>query len=318
MTDTRVVCASHSPLMYCAASEPSSEAEICEAFAARAAEVAAFKPDVIFAFGPDHYTSMFHSMAPVFCIGTRCEAIGDIGGFAGRLDVPTELATECIASVYAAGVDVAVSHDLKIDHGISQTLHRVAGRVDAYPTIPILINILTHPLPPFRRSRKLGEAIGAFVKAKGLRALFIGSGGLSHNPKPIFPPLGEGGPLVDDHIRSGPGGDAARHEKWLQRQHDIHISAAEMLADGRLTGVDCMFNPEADNEELDIIVRGDLSAFDNWDPDELITRAGIGSVELSAWIAACAAQSAAGGRPPRLDLYHPVVEYGVAVGMVHA
>jgi 2,3-dihydroxyphenylpropionate 1,2-dioxygenase len=65
-------------------------------------------------------------------------------------------------------------------------------------------------------------------------------------------------------------------------------------------------------------VRGDLAAFDNWDPDELITRAGIGSVELSAWIAACAAQSAAGGRPPRLDLYHPVVEYGVAVGMVHA
>ena len=119
VTDTRIVCASHSPLMYCAASEPSSEAEICAAFAARAAEVAAFKPDVIFAFGPDHYTSMFHSMAPVFCIGTRCEAIGDIGGFAGRLDVPTELATECIASVYAAGVDVAVSHDLKIDHGIS-------------------------------------------------------------------------------------------------------------------------------------------------------------------------------------------------------
>jgi 2,3-dihydroxyphenylpropionate 1,2-dioxygenase len=98
VTDTRVVCASHSPLMYCAASEPSSEAEICEAFEARAAEVATFKPDVIFAFGPDHYTSMFHSMAPVFCIGTRCEAIGDIGGFAGRLDVPTELATECIAS----------------------------------------------------------------------------------------------------------------------------------------------------------------------------------------------------------------------------
>jgi hypothetical protein len=49
----------------------------------------------------------------------------------------------------------------------------------------------------------------------------------------------------DDHIRSGPGGDAARHERWLQRQHDIHTSAAEMLADGRLTGVDCMFNPQA-------------------------------------------------------------------------
>ncbi len=318
MTNTRVVCASHSPLMYCAASEPVAGPEICQAFEARAAEVADFKPDVIFAFGPDHYTSMFHSMAPVFCIGTKCESIGDIGGFAGPLDVPAELAMDCIASVYADGIDVAVSHDLKIDHGISQTLHRVAGGVGAYPTIPVLINILTHPLPPFRRSRLLGEAIGAFVKAKGLRALFIGSGGLSHNPKPIFPTLGEGGPLVDDHIRSGPGGDAARQEQWLQRQHDIHISAAVMLADGRLTGADCMFNPQVDHEELDIITRGDLTAFDSWDPDELIMRAGIGSVELYAWIAACAAHSAAGGRPPKFDLYHPVVEYGVAVGMVHA
>jgi 2,3-dihydroxyphenylpropionate 1,2-dioxygenase len=191
VTDTRVVCASHSPLMYCAASEPLAGAEIDAAFEARAAEVADFKPDVIFAFGPDHYTSLFQSMAPVFCIGTRCEAIGDIGGFAGRLNVPTDLAMECIASVHTAGVDVAISHDLKIDHGISQTLHRVASGLDAYPTIPVLINVMTHPLPPFRRSRALGEAIGAFVKAKGLRALFIGSGGLSHNPEPIFPPIGE-------------------------------------------------------------------------------------------------------------------------------
>lgn len=155
------------------------------------------------------------------------------------------------------------------------------------------------------------------MKTRGLRALFVGSGGLSHNPKPIFPKLGEGGPLVDDHMRGGPGSDAGRLHQWLQRQNDIHVSAAEMLSDGRLTGADCMFNPEADYEQLEIITRGDLSAFDAWDPKALIERAGIGSVELHAWIVACAAHAAAGGEPPRMDLYHPVVEYGVAVGMVH-
>ncbi|MDB5575715.1 MAG: hypothetical protein JWR80_891 [Bradyrhizobium sp.] len=318
MAETRVICASHSPLMYCATSEPLAGPAICDAFKARADEVEDFRPDVIFAFGPDHYTSMFNNMAPMFCIGTQCEAIEDIGGFGGRLNVPSELAMECIVSVHDAGVDVAVSHDLKIDHGISQTLHRVAGGVSAYPTIPVLINILTHPLPPFRRSRLLGEAIGVFAKARGLRVLFVGSGGLSHNPKRIFPSLGEGGPLVDDHMRSGPGADPTRQQQWLERQHDIHVSAAEMLSDGRLTGVDCMFNAEADHEQLEIIARGDLAAFDSWDPNELIQRAGIGSVELHAWIAACAAHAAAGGNPPRFDLYHPVVEYGVAVGMVHA
>jgi hypothetical protein len=60
VTDTGVVCASHSPLMYYAVSEPLAGAEIGEAFEARAAEVAHFKPDVIFAFGPDHYTSVFY------------------------------------------------------------------------------------------------------------------------------------------------------------------------------------------------------------------------------------------------------------------
>jgi hypothetical protein len=47
VTDTRVVCASYSPLMYCAVSEPLAGTEIGEAFEARAAEVADFKPDVI-------------------------------------------------------------------------------------------------------------------------------------------------------------------------------------------------------------------------------------------------------------------------------
>jgi 2,3-dihydroxyphenylpropionate 1,2-dioxygenase len=160
MSETMLTCASHSPLMYCRTTKPPQEEEVNAAFASRAEAVRSFAPEVIFSFGPDHYTSMFQRLAPAFVMGTKAEAVGDIGGHPGTLDVPYQLAFDCIDAVYKAGVDVAVSHDLKIDHGSSQALHRVAGGISAFPTIPILINIFTQPLPPFRRSRLLGEAIG--------------------------------------------------------------------------------------------------------------------------------------------------------------
>jgi 2,3-dihydroxyphenylpropionate 1,2-dioxygenase len=317
MNGSMLVCASHSPLMYCFDGEPAQGAAVREAFASRAVAVRDFAPEIVFAFGPDHYTSMFQRLAPSFLVATRAEAIGDIGGHAGDLQVPFELAMDCIAHIHRSDVDVAVSHDLKIDHGISQTLHRVAGAIDAFPTIPVLINIFTKPLPPFRRSRLLGVAIGDFVKERGLRALFLGSGGLSHNPEPIFPAIGQGGEMVDDYMHSGPGSDDNRTKSWLDRLHDIHIEASRMLGDGRLTAEDCRFNPELDRECLDIIASGDLEMFDGWSPVELIKKAGIGSVELSCWIAAAAAHRAAGGALPQVDLYAPVVEYGVAVGVAH-
>jgi 2,3-dihydroxyphenylpropionate 1,2-dioxygenase len=303
--------------MYCRATEPRQESEVVAAFASRAESVRQFAPEIIFSFGPDHYTSLFQRLAPAFVIATKAEAVADIGGHPGKLDVPFQLAMDCIEAVYEAGVDVAVSHDLKIDHGTSQALHRVAGSIDAIQTIPILINIFTQPLPPFRRSRLLGEAIGTFARKRGLRALFLGSGGLSHNPEPIFPAIGHGGEMVDDYMRSGPGLQIERENIWLKHMHDIHIHAAGLLANGTITPEDCRFNPALDRECLDIITRGELEIFDSWSPKELIKQAGIGSVELGCWIAASAAHRAAGGSLPQLDYYSPVVEYGVAVGVAH-
>ena len=219
--------------MYCFDGEPAQGAAVREAFASRAVAVRDFAPEIVFAFGPDHYTSMFQRLAPSFLAATRAEAIGD------------------------------------------------------------------------------------FVKKRGLRALFLGSGGLSHNPEPIFPAIGEGGEMVDDYMHSGPDSDDNRTKSWLDRLHNIHIEASRMLGDGQLTAEDCRFNPELDRECLDIIASGDLEMFDGWSPVELIKKAGIGSVELSCWIAAAAAHRAAGGGLPQVDLYAPVVEYSVAVGVAH-
>jgi hypothetical protein len=49
-----------------------------------------------------------------------------------------------------------------------------------------------------------------------------------------------------------------------------------------------------------------------------VEHAGIGSLELHTWIAAAAANAAAGGAPPVKDIYAEALEYGIAFGMVHA
>jgi len=61
-----------------------------------------------------------------------------------------------------------------------------------------------------------------------------------------------------------------------------------------------------------------LDELDDWDPDWLVEQAGIGSLELVTWLAACAANQAAGGLAPQVDIYTETLEYGIATGVIHA
>jgi 2,3-dihydroxyphenylpropionate 1,2-dioxygenase len=316
-TTSMMACASHAPLMYCFKRAPADHEKVAEIFAELQRQVEAFNPEIVFIFGPDHYTSLFRRLAPPFTIATACEAVADIGGHPGRLDVPAADAIACIEMLARGGVDAAVSYDLKVDHGISQTLHRITGAVDRYPTIPVIINTMTWPLPPFHRSRRLGELVGKYARNLGKRTLFLASGGLSHNPKVIFPDIGTGDPDVTSWQTRGPESVLMSADAWYGRLDSIHHLAAEMFADGRLTAEDCCFNETFDRSVIDILQEGRLSDMDQWDNRQLIETAGIGSVEVHAWLAAAAAHAEAGGAAPRCDIYLQAVEYGIALGIMH-
>jgi len=313
-----LVCASHSPLMYCYGKEPAEHAAVNAVFAARAAAVREFDPELVFIFGPDHYSTFFGRLTPPYCVGAACESLGDIGGHPGRFNVQRDIAIACVAATREAGIDVAISYDLKVDHGVSQTLHRVAGAVDAYPTIPVVFDIMTPPIPPFRRARMLGEAIGNFAKGLGKRVLFIGSGGLSHNPVMIFPPYGTGEADIFAYQESGPGGGAMSRQAWLDHMEAVHLAGARELSSGRITAADCMLNESIDGKFLEMVTSGRLDLVDSWKPDDLIAQAGVGSVEIQTWLAACSASKAAGGALPVRDFYAPIVDYGIATGVIHA
>lgn len=314
-----MICASHSPLLYCYAKEPDDWEDMQRAFATRGRAAQEFDADLVIAFGADHFNGFFLKLMPAFCVGLKASAVGDIGGFAGNLDVPADIATDLVHHLRNSDIDPAVSTDMTVDHAFSQTINNMLGGLDAKPTIPIFINAIAEPFVPFRRTRLLGEAIGRFAAASGKRVLFLASGGMSHNPRRYYPELGDGTPEVTAwQLSGGDYPESLSPEQWIEMLERMHHEGAEMIVRGERTARDMKLNQEADERFLEIFCGNRLEEFDAWDQQELVRDAGIGSMELHTWIAAAAAHKAAGGSAPVNDFYSVAMELGIACGIVHA
>jgi len=314
-----LLCASHSPLMYCCAREPEQFDAIERVFAERAEAVKQFDPEVVFVFGPDHFNGFFMKLMPSFCIGSACRSVNDIGGFEGVFDVPEQLAHDAIRFVREQGVDVAASYEMIADHGFSQTMVRTLGGLDTFPVVPVFISTVVEPYVPFARSRALGDAIGKFAASLGKRVLFLGSGGMSHNPLRYYPKFGTGESRVTEYqLHGGTSPDGLTSDEWLERLVTMHEEGAHMLIDGRRTKADIKLNPTVDKEFLQVLVEGRLADVDAWSPVEKVEQGGIGFLELHTWLAAAAAARAAGGSSPVVDIYAETMEYGIALGIVHS
>ena len=313
-----LLCASHSPLNYCHARKPARWDEIEQVYRERRASLQAFDPELVIAFGSDHFNGFFMKLMPAFCIGAAAHAAADIGGFAGPLEVPGETALECVRALRQSGLDPAVSYDMTVDHAFSQTLTRALGGLDRYPTIPVFINCVTEPFVPFRRTRLLGEAIGRFTATLGRRVLFLASGGMSHHPTRYYPDFGTGEESVTAWQLSGGSRPESLNEvEWLERLEVMHREGAQMIVDGSRTPEQMRLNPELDKRFLGVLTGGDLTAFDEWDQRQAVEEGGIGFMELQTWIAAAAAYRAGVGGRPVVDLYGVTEELGIATGIVH-
>lgn len=316
---TLMICASHSPLRHCYAKAPEAWDALQAAYAKMAATVSAFDPQLVIAFGADHFNGFFLNLMPVFCVGTKASAVGDIGGFEGPLDVPDDVAIALVRYLRAQDVDPAVSVDMTVDHGFSQSLHDMLGSIDARPVVPIFINAIAEPLVPFRRTRLLGAATGRFAAATGKRVLLLASGGMSHHPRRYYPEPADASPDVAAWQRSGgSAADSLKPADWIDRLEAMHHEGAAMIVRGERTAEHMRLNEAADRRFLDVLLGASLQAFDDWDPDALVAEAGIGSMELHTWIAAASAHEAAGGGAPALEFYAVTPELGIAAGIVHA
>ena len=304
-------CLSHTPLVGYV--DPAQEVldEVNGVIAEARARIAAFDPELVVLYAPDHYNGFFYDVMPPFCLGIGARSIGDFSSAAGVLPVPTELAEACAHSVMKSGIDLAVSYCMQVDHGFAQPLELLLGGLDNVPVLPVFINGVATPLPGFQRTRMLGEAMGRFLSTLNKRVLILGSGGLSHQP-PV-PELAK----VDAHMRDrllGSGKQLPPEEREL-RQRRV-IEAAERFVEDQKTLHP--LNPLWDNQFMTLLEQGRLDELDAISNEELSAIAGKSTHEVKTWAAAFATLSAMGKYRSEGRYYRPIPEWIAGFGSLSA
>ncbi|BBZ70496.1 3-carboxyethylcatechol 2,3-dioxygenase [Mycobacterium paraseoulense] len=280
--DRLVVCASHSP-----GKDRDTQCLHGTKFRAALADAAqrctSFDPDVVVLFGGDHRRA-FNHVVPTFAVVLSATIIAEGPYPPGTLDVASEVALGTSEYLLRANFDVAVCRDIALDHAFGQPLRDLLGDLAAKPVIPIAINCATAPLPTAARVLDFGAAVAEFLDQQQLRALVIGTGGLSHSPPSLDVDAYQ---LTDDERRRliTEGMPAAREK----------------------------IRPDWDEEVLAAFARWDTSALTHL-VDVARMRGGSGANEVRTWLAAAAA---GGGTPLRKLVYQPVPEWitGMAVAM---
>ncbi|CAN5604164.1 3-carboxyethylcatechol 2,3-dioxygenase [soil metagenome] len=291
---------SHSPLLNLPG--PSAELldDIAGALADARAIVADFDPELVVTFSPDHYNGFFYKVMPPFCVGTAATGVGDYGTHAGPLNVPADLASDCAAAVLDAGVDIAISASMDVDHGTVQPLQTLFGDATARPVIPIFINSVATPLGPLKRVRALGAAVGSYLAALDKRVLIVGSGGLSHDP-PV-PTLATAPPAALDRIVHG----APMSQQQRQARQTAVMDAAQNFAHGHSPLQP--LNPDWDHAFLELLDTNRLAEVDAWSNAWIAREAGNSAHEIRTWVAAFAALGAAGPYETTMSYYRPAPE----------
>lgn len=300
---TALVTMSHSPLMGFTEPAPATRGRVDSALADARAFVADFDPELVVLFGPDHYNGYFYDMMPPFCIGAAAESIGDYDTTAGVLPVDHDAAMAMVRAVLDADLDVTFSERMYVDHGFVQPLELLLGGLDRAPIVPVFINSVAEPLGPPRRARLLGEAIGRYATTVDKRILFIGSGGLSHDP-PV-PTLEGAAPevaasLISEGRRLTPEQRAARQMRVIQAGRDYAAGVSTMKP----------LNPEWDRNVLDVLAAGDFAQIDRWTTDWFTEQAGHSAHETRTSIAAYAALAASAGQyKVTASYYEPIPDW---------
>lgn len=296
------LCAtSHSPLIGKHDPAPDIRAEVDQVLAAARAFVTDFKPDLAVVFAPDHYNGFFYDMMPSFCIGAAATSVGDYDLPTGPLNVDRDAAYTIAKTVLESGVDVALSEDMQVDHGLVQPLTMLFPSMTAVPVVPIFINCVAEPLGPAIRARLLGRAVGEALRGMDRRVLVVGSGGLSHDP-PV-PRMSEAPPEVVERLKHGRN---PTREQRAQRESRT-IAAAEDFAHGR--GPYRPLNPDWDALVLRSLAAGDFAAIDEQPNEWFVSEAGHSAHEVRTWIAAYAALSAQGPYKVQSSYYRAIPEW---------
>lgn len=302
---------SHTPLMGLNPISPSVEQMLQGAIATARDQALEFDPELVVLVAPDHYNGFFNELMPPFCVGSQAHSVGDYLTPAGKLNVDADAAESMVHSLIDADFDVALSRCMQVDHGFAQPLQLIWGGLDTPPVVPIFLNAVAPPgIPRLRRCRALGEAIGRFLLDDSRRILFIGSGGLSHEP-PV-PMLSDPDPAVRERITVRQHPTAAEREAKTQRV----MAAGMALASGQSAMKP--LSPAWDQRWMDALA-GDRAALDDLcalSEESIAQEGGRSAHESKSWLVARSALPGSGAPRCIQRHYQAIPEYIAGFGLM--
>ncbi|MPW19587.1 3-carboxyethylcatechol 2,3-dioxygenase [Paraburkholderia sp. CNPSo 3157] len=310
MTKIQLECMSHTPLHGYFDPAPEVVAEVERVQRAARERVAAFDPELVIVFAPDHYNGFFYDVMPQFCIGVNATAIGDFNSPAGPLPVARKAALALADAALMSDIDIAVSYRMQVDHGCAQALDVLTGGIDRYPVVPVFINSVAPPMASCRRARLLGEAIGRFVAHMDRRVLLIGSGGISHEP-PV-PEIAGADAVVAERLIAGR--NPSRESRDARQARTVAAAKAFTAGDSHLHAL----NPAWDRVFLDLLKSGEVAAADGFTNDAITREGGKSAHEIRTWVAAFGALAACGPYEASIDYYRAIPEWIAGFGAMHA
>lgn len=175
------VCMAHAPQFFTLPeTEDMATVERVKELAAEAGErLRALKPDVYVCIANDHANQFFLHCVPTFTFHRGARASGSFAGRDYSYEVASDTSTSLIRYLQDEGFDPAFSSNMALDYafGIPMTFLGIDG-----PVIPLYVNAYVPPQPRMERCYALGQAMARGLKALGVRAVVVCSGGLSHFP----------------------------------------------------------------------------------------------------------------------------------------
>lgn len=175
------VCMAHAPQFFTlpASEDRKTVNRIKRLARANGKRMQALEPDVYVTISNDHANQFALHCVPPFAIHRGGVGKGEFAGRRFAFPIAADASTDLIRHLYAEGFDVSFTSTAAVEYslGIPLTFLGIAG-----PILPLFVNAYVPPQPRMERCYQLGMAMNRGLRALGLRAVVIASGGLSHFP----------------------------------------------------------------------------------------------------------------------------------------
>jgi protocatechuate 4,5-dioxygenase, beta chain len=146
------------------------------------------KPDSVIVVYNDHGSDFGLDRVPTFAVGVCAEyqqadeghGVRPLPPVKGDAELSWFLAKELISDEF----DIMICQEMNVDHGLMVPLPLLFTHDPDWDVrvVPLIVNVIQHPLPTARRCFKLGQAIRKAVQSYpgDARVAIVGTGGMSH------------------------------------------------------------------------------------------------------------------------------------------